>query len=300
VRLEVDGRPVRDLEAPGARADVAYYNALLFQGGKGWLPARLEGPAGREAEPDRAAAPLPSSFFHPALELFRDGQPGGLADARFPRWWRLATPGREAAAVPVALLTGNDPFLVERSSQGGRVLLAAVPLDDSWGTNLPRLPAFAPLAHELVYYLAGARAAEHNLQPGQPLHYRPPAAHRPGPVTVYPPEGEARRLTAARWPLDYEETLETGMYRVAGPNGRTTYFVVQPDPRESDLTRCDQADREKVARLVPMTYADDLGQRDEVLSATSERQELWLWFLAGVIGLLLAEVWMTRRLVKGR
>ena len=38
--------------------------------------------------------------------------------------------------------------------------MSAVPLYNSWRTNLTDSPAFVPLAHELVYYLAGARAAE--------------------------------------------------------------------------------------------------------------------------------------------
>ena len=45
------------------------------------------------ADPAKAVQPLPASFFHPALELFREPQPGGLGDARFPHYWRLDVPG---------------------------------------------------------------------------------------------------------------------------------------------------------------------------------------------------------------
>ena len=40
-------------------------------------------------------------------------------------------------------------------------------------------------------------------------------------------------------------------------DSRTVYYVVQPDPRESDLTGCTDADRGNVAKLVPMTYANE-------------------------------------------
>src|SRR5262249_4149978 len=129
----------------GERVDPTHYNEQLHRGGQGWLPARLDEMPGNEATPDRAAAPLPSSFFHPALELCRDAAAGGLADARFPRWWKVTTPGRGSNAVPVSLLSTNDPLLVERSFRGGRVLLSSVPLDNSGRTNLTELPAFAPL-----------------------------------------------------------------------------------------------------------------------------------------------------------
>jgi hypothetical protein len=284
----------------GERVDAPYYNDQLYRGGRGWLPAVLEKMAGEETDAERAVHPLPSSLFHPAVELFHEMASGGLADARFPRWWRLTTPERSSAAVPVALFSNQDLLLVERSYFAGRVLLCAVPLDNSWRTNFPNLPEFAPLAHELVYYLAGARAAEHNLHAGQPLIYRAPGAERSSPLTLQPPTGESRQVQVAQWPLVYEDTRETGVYRLATMNNRIVHYVVQPDHRESDLTPCEQADRDKVARLIPMTYENDLGKKETVLASTDQMHELWKWLLLGVLGLLLGEVWMTRRLAKGR
>jgi hypothetical protein len=49
-----------------------------------------------------------------------------------------------------------------------------------------------------------------------------------------------------------------------------------------------------------MTYENDLRKKEMVLSAGDEKQELWKWFLLGVVSLLVGEVWMTRRLAKGR
>jgi hypothetical protein len=277
----------------GERVEAAHYNEQLYRGGQGWLPARLDEVAGDEARPDRAAGP--HGFFHPALDLFREVPAGGLGDARFPRWWKVRTPGRGSTAVPVALLTSNDPLLVERSYRGGRVLLCTVPLDNSWRTNLPDLPAFAPLAHELVYYLAGARAAEHNVPPGQPLRYRPAGDAEPGRVTVQPPDGDAQVVPVARWPLVYEGTRETGVYRLTA-EGRTVYYVVQPDHRESQLAPCGDADREAVAQHVPMRYENESEPLAATLAQSTQEQELWGWFLVGVLVLLGAEVWWTRRM----
>jgi hypothetical protein len=250
--------------------------------------------------PAKAVSPLPASFFHPALDLFREIASGGLADARFPRWYAVNTPGRNSPAVPVALLSNNDPFLVERPFRAGRVLLSTVPLDNSWRTNLTDLSAFAPLAHELIYYLAGARSAEHNLQPGQPFLYRPAEETPPGDVVLLSPDGEPKTLTARSWPLVYEGTRETGVYRLKTAEEQTIYYVVQPDPNESDLTACDEADRAKVSKLVPMTYQDDRTKMLTALTATDAKQEIWWWFLLGVVGLLCGEVWLTRRIVKNR
>jgi hypothetical protein len=285
----------------GERVDSAYYNEQLYRGGQGWLPARLEEVRGDEAQPGRAPSPLPSSFFHPALDLFREVTVGGLADARFPRWYGVTTPGRGAVGVPVALLTNNDPLLVERQYHSGRVLLCTVPLDNTWRTNLPDLPAFAPLAHELVYYLAGARSAEYNVQPGQPLRYRPAGDEPPGTVTVQPPEGEPKQVPAEHWPLTYQDTRDTGVYRLSIASGQLVSYVAQPDHRESDLTPCSDADREKVGQHVQVTYRDYRTPLTTKETAdTSPPQELWWWFLLAVIALLCGEVWMTRRLVRNR
>src|SRR5262249_29128927 len=254
----------------GGRVEPQPYNVVLYRRGQGWLPARVDDVGGDEGDARRGSSPLTSSFFHPALDLFRDLPNGGLADARFPRWWKVTTVGRGAAGVPVALLSSNSPFLIERSFKGGRVLLCTVPLDNSWRTNLPDLPAFAPLAHELVFYLASARAAEHNLQAGQPLRW-PVTDDKLTGITLTPPEGPTRPLSPngsgnpdayparvehgahGQW-LIYEETRATGTYRLRGPDGSSAYFVLHSDPRESDLAPCTPEDRERVNRFVPVTY----------------------------------------------
>ena len=102
-----------------------------------------------------------------------------------------------------------------RAFAAGRVLMSAVPLDNTWGTNLIDLPSFVPLAHELVYYLAGARSAEVNLTPGQPIRFRPGDETTSGVVVVQPPDGDPKTVEVKNWPLVYEDTgpeLEWDVY----------------------------------------------------------------------------------------
>lgn len=330
-QAEIVGRFVADgggvLVTLGGRADANDYNSRLYREGKGWLPARLDGTAGDLAKPREAVRPSPAASTHPALELFRATPTGGLDVARFPRWWKLSSPGRSAAGIPVAVLrsaTTDCPFLVERAWQAGRVLVSAVPFDASWGTNLPDLPAFVPLAHELIYYLAGARADEFNLQAGQPIRLR---LDTEGPLEGYfltPPSGETKPLsTASADPATYpaqlvrqargsllfcENTRETGIYRVQKPDGDTVYYVVQPDGQESDLTPCGEEDRDRVAKVLnplgleqpPLRYASERAQVLSAPESTDAKQEVWWCFLLGLVGLLCAEVWMTRRMVMRR
>jgi hypothetical protein len=308
------------LAAVGKRADADEFNKQLYRDGKGWLPGRLAGVEGDETKIKEAARPTAVSATHPSVELFRGEPVGGLAAAYFPRWWKLDASRKEDDGVTVALMrspTAEYPFVVEKTYKAGRILLCAVPLDGSWGTNLPDLPAFVPLAHELVYYLAGARSAEFNLEAGQPIRCRLASDAAATGFTLQPPGGKTKPLVigppgddsyyAAELSrqsrgslLVYGDTKEPGVYRLTTPDDRVVYYVVQPDPAESDLTACTADDRDKVAALVPVHYEND---RDAILdarTAADHKQEWWWWvFLLGLLALLCGEVFMTRRMLRG-
>jgi hypothetical protein len=292
----------------GHRVDQQHYNTALYRGGDGWLPAWLEEPTGDESaqrppdgKSDPAAHPLPASFWHPALELLRGEADVGLGKARFPRWWKVAAPVQGATASTVARYTSRDPFLIERPYGKGHVILCTVPLDDSWGTNLHRgleVQEFPLLAHELVAYLGGARNINYNLVPGQPLIYQPSGDEAPGTVQVQPPHGPAKDLTVTAWPLIYEDTREPGAYRLTNSSGKIVYYVVQPDPRETeDLSPCQEEDFAKVAEIIPVRYVEE---PHDILSGPTPSREIWWWLMLAVLALLCGEVWMTRQIVKGR
>jgi hypothetical protein len=287
------------LVACGEAMDAKAWNDSAFRGGQGWLPAQLIEPIGAEDDAAKAARPVAASFFHPSVELFRDMSFGGLADARFPRHWKVSTKGSNSSTA-VAMLTGSEPLLIERPYRNGRAILSTVPLDNSWRTNLTDMPAFVPLVHELVYYLASARSAEVNLAPGEPIRFRNGEENGSAIVSVQPPDGEPKTTEVKSWPFVYEDTREPGPY-VLNSGGKTSYFVVQPDPRESQLAPTTEQDRKKVSDLIPnLTYADNPDDLAEAIVKGSNNKEIWLLVLLGVFIVLFGEVWMTRRMLRKR
>ena len=140
----------------------------------------------------------------------RASRPAAWPDARFPRWWKLTSPEPRAPASPwPALDHGEYPFLVERPYHGRPGAGESVPLDNSWGTNLPDLPAFVPLAHELVYTsrrpCGRVRAALGGVQPAAgPAAPLPPGGRRdarqpePGAAGRGQEAAGHRRLAASR------------------------------------------------------------------------------------------------------
>lgn len=283
----------------GDRVDATNYNRVLFRAGQGWLPARLIDPTGNLEDLIDAARPLPSSFQHPMLESFREALPGGLQTAYFPRYWKLDTGaginGTTGAAI--AIVSTGDPLFVERGAGRGRVLISAVPLDNSWRTNLHTLPDFVRLAHESAYYLAGARSAERNLAPGQSILFSPRPPEPPGVVVVQTPEIPTQMIPSQPWPLVYSETHEPGAYQFSTTGGRNFYYAVRSDPLESLLTPMNDDDQALIRQALPGSeFITEPGEIEAKRSEGPVQQELWWLFVLLVILFLGAEVLYTRTL----
>lgn len=279
----------------GDKVNAEAWNRVSFRAGQGWLPARLVQPVQGEARP------LPESFVHPAMEVFKEPLPGGLHTASFPERWKLdlAAGVNGITATAVARLTDREALIAERGVGRGRAAICAVPLDNSWGTNLVTLPDFVRLAHELLYYLAGAKAAERNLAPGQAIVFAPRPVEPPAGVTVQTPDDASRTVPVKAWPLVYDATRDAGAYKLTTAGGRAFYYAVRNDPQESALTPCTSEDRAIVANLVPgLRYGTDAGDLATSESDTPQSRDLWRVLLLLLVALLFLETLYARRLSK--
>src|SRR5262249_3946406 len=209
--------------------------------GKTWLPARPGDVGG--AEPDSPMVPKPegTELDHPVSAVFRNRLLTGVV---FPRYWKLRPDAGPPVSVLCPLSTG-DPLFVERPAGSGRVIVSAVPLDNTWETNLVGLPGFVPLAHELCYHLAGTADTPANLSGGERLVVRLREGEPTGSVAVQPPDAQPVALPVRGGTAVFTATRDPGVYRATTSAGRVRYFVVRPDPREFDLTPADESDRNR-------------------------------------------------------
>lgn len=281
----------------GSRIDGTHYNLELYRDGRGWLPARLIEPVGDVNDVAKAPRVSAGSLEIPFLETFKSEDPGTLTgSAYFPRYWKVEATG-EGSGIPIALLMNRAPLLVEKSIGKGSVILSTVPMDNSWRTNLTDLGDYVRLTHEIVNHLASPHGGDANLESRQPIVFRPRDGERPGPVTVQPPEGPPRRIPVTEWPFTFDDTGDTGVYKLTTDTGKVQYFVVQPDAGESQLRPLTDEDIASLRRLLPTWEmarmpSDLLDASDE----TDQQLEFWwlVWLL--VIVVLAGEVWMTRRI----
>jgi len=292
----------------GPRTDREAFNRL-YRGGDGWLPARLEEAVGDANEPappvsdsadprpaeerDRAAHPRPSSLNHPALRPFKRADFLGLGQMRLPRRWRLAAP-EVGVATAGGSLTDDTPFLIERRHGRGRVLLCAAPLTAAWGGNALSLPDFPVLAFELVAYLAGR--TEVNVEPGQPLVYEPLDDEDAGHAELRTPDGATHALDGKDGVFTWPDTLISGVYVLTTSRRRPVYFVVQPDAHVPDATTATAEERRAAEEAVG--GLEEVGEVRPILAGPD--RDVWWLFLLGVVALLCAEVWWTRRIVRSR
>jgi hypothetical protein len=264
------------------------------------------------AEIKIATRPVRDSLVHPALELFGRPGIGSLDAAQFSTWWKLEpAPDDPDVSVIGVVDREEQPLFVERRVGEGRIIVTAVPLDNSWKTNLVEQPAYVPLVHELAHYLAEARSAQFNLAPGQPLRYRLPRGASPTGFTLQGPsdklpkpievgaEQDAEKYSAklverSLGPvLLHEGMSEAGVWRLHAGD-RTIHYIVHSDAKESDLTPSEKTDLDKLPNTLPFKYENDVESLLENLAHQSEMLKIWWWCLLGALGLMCVELWLAR------
>lgn len=305
--------------APGDRIDAQSYNRWLNDDGQGLLAAIFE-TIKHERDYDLGDVNISSESLNTSwIARFRRENAVDLTEARFAHWWRVTTPTgpKEERSEPspsetpstqaeiVAKLDTGDPLLVTRSFGDGTVVQLAAPLDSDWST-LPAKNDFVPFLHEIVFHLA-SRSSGRNVTPGQPL-ILDDASGSPSEQTVEFKTPDGQVVAADEFGLGdesrlgLEDTILPGVYRaqiVEEESTRTEYFVVHSERDESDLTQLSPPEQERIAGEDRVRFVTSL---DEIVAGMAEDEvpsELWRWLLLGVLLLLVSEVLMTRRLVRG-
>ncbi len=277
----------------GDRVDEEFYNDRLGAQGLGWLPARLVGRKG-------PAHPEPSTFVGPVMSGFGLGEDPVLKACEFVNYTRLEP---SAGAAVTARFDTGDPWLVEKSVGKGRVLLVASALDAEGGT-LPVNPDFVPLVHEWAMALGTSSLSPRTVSPGEPLVIElipPPSADvdsvkhvfRAGKVPIIR-DGERAYVRI--------DDADAGSHRVEWPEGGFAYGAVKRDEAESDMSELDTAEIAKLSEGWPLRFVNEPDQLEVNIfgGESSGRRETWRVLVLAALGGLCLEVWMTRRMVRGR
>jgi hypothetical protein len=196
-----------------------------------------------------ARALAPADVRHPIFQAF-SGNATTLGLVRFDRASRIVG----SSCQTLARFTTGDIAFLECPAGEGRALVLASDLDNKWN-DFPLHATFVPFLHEIVGYLASARA------------------HASDYVIADAPAG-VRRVPGIA-------TIGS-----VSPGGAARQIAVNVDPRESDPSRI-SVDEFKSA----VTRLKDAGGAEARVEARQQedRQHLWQYAVALMVVLLAAE-----------
>lgn len=278
------------------------YNRLLFDDGKGLLPARIGPPVG-DAK-DKAGSRFGFNalgYRHPIVSAYAgapDTAQAGLTMVKAWEYHKLTLPRDSSARVALEFDTG-DPAVIESAprpgrSARGRVIQVATSADVGW-SNWPIHPSYPPVMEQIVLQAASGRRAERNVRVGQPLDEALPAAGAGAAATITLPDS---RNSSARLAAEgdvsrfhFAETDLSGPYQVklGPPLALDVLFAAGTDPAESDPAKLDGAMLKAALPGWSFQYEDDWRRLLRNVSAVGSRGELHRSLLYGVLALLLVE-----------
>jgi len=317
--------------APGDQSPPATWNLVDQNEKMPFLPATLKQIVLENSLPEPGGATIDSSSLEaPWLQRFRQENGIDLVQTRFRKWVRLEPVLRDSQTAPpradssgqeheaedgfespeernvriLARLSSGDPWLLRRQYGSGAVMQLATPLDADWST-LPAKNDFVPFVHELVFSLTASRD-QRNLSPGLPLLLPLKGGEDAGQFIVSGPgvHNQPTDLFQRGQQIfaRFRQTEAPGIYRFhhpAEPMDRGEPFVVDDDHRESDLTPMSPADWERVQQQSHLQVVQSMNEVTTSTRAETPRIEIWWLLLLLVLGLLIGEAALTRKMVQG-
>ncbi|MFN3648832.1 MAG: BatA domain-containing protein [Armatimonadota bacterium] len=275
----------------GSRVNASLYNRDLYEAQPSLLPARLSGVGTEKAFLD------PASVEHPALQRFRGAQDVDLNTADFSRYFRLTPKEGDKSVQVMARFSNGAPAIVEKEFGLGRVILVASTANTEWNT-LPLRPAFLPMVHQLIAYLASSADGTRNGRLGEPLVKPLPLSEAGERVTAISPKGQKTTLKPVvderGAVVTVPSTKAAGFYRLASAGGSEDLFAVNRDPAEADLRGLDEA---AVRKLLPVRELTWISLNDNLLTElTRSRQgiELWRHLLIAALALMAIETMLAQ------
>lgn len=293
----------------GRRTDPSFIGEQL--GKSGIFAATL-----KEQKPRGASTPQSTELKdprNPMVALVASAERDAFSGALAQKWWALQ-PGDPDTEVILASTVG-DPLVLERpmGRNGGRVAVWCTSVDGEWN-NWPLMPNFVPLVNETIYHLSGGQTRgmdNRALHSGEPLVWSGPAKRTVQAIDVTLPDGtidgnKSPTLANGRYEFRYNDAFMPGLYALRFTpteiKPQPIYYGVGIDPHELDEHALGPQDRK---RLAEAGYFDEehpisTDELAEIIRKENRGADLWKWLAMFVLLNLLAETYVTHRLIKSK
>lgn len=245
----------------------------------------------------------PASFDHPALRAMGAGG-AGLSDARFTIRARMAV--RDTAGAPrvIARFSDGAPAILEAVCGRGRLIVFAFTAAPP-GSDLPLKPAFVPLIHQCIAYLASLHADQRMIDTGAATVVSLPIGAAQSPFRITAPSGDAATvrptLRDAALLLPCPIAQDTGIYRIAGTGpfqGHRDAYAANPKARESDLRKAPPAEIRNLAGSDRILYVHGDARLTATVREAREGREISATLLTLALILMALEIGIAGRWTK--
>lgn len=248
---------------------------------------------------------------NPMVSLVASDQRDAFSGALVMKWWSLQPQDLDASVV---LTTGSgDPLALERpiGRNGGRLAVWSTSIDGQWN-NWALMPDFVPLVNETIHHLSAAQTRgldNRALEAGEPLIWTGPAVPEVQAVDVTLPDGstdgnKSATLANGRFEFRYNNAFMPGLYALrftpTEVRPQPVYYGVGIDRRELDNQPLSGKDRQKLADYLDESQPISVEDLAAIIRRENPGSELWKWLALVLLLNLLAETYVTHRLIRAQ
>lgn len=194
--------------------------------------------------------------------------------------------------------SNGSPFLFEAGYQKGRILYFTSGASSDW-SDLAFRGIFAPLINRSVSYLA--RATNNQNQEfiiGEEIMYSPEGNFQNPNLVIEKPDGVQVQIkpeiSQGKYWVRFKGTTLPGVYKLLSEQALITQWAVNFDPAEVELAAAEVDDLRKLVdtkEVFVISESDNLAQK---LSESRFGRELWKYFAAAALMVLLLEMALFR------
>ena len=279
----------------GDNTDVRHYNEVLADPADALVAAEIGQALGNADDHTQFQSITDADYTHPLLERFKGEDI--FKGVRVFQYVSARVAGKSAASL-IGLPDGS-PLLIENAYENGTVLMFTCSAATDW-SNLPLKRAFLPLIHEIVYYVSRDEVVKESYLVDSPVRLNFPEERGALTIEITSPAGDAHKVPTTPQPAAnaavFSITERPGVYSWS-TGARSGTFAVNPDTRESDLHRSEEAEARGIIRSEKVYVVSSTDEMRETLKRLREGLPLLDYFFLVVLAIAVFECffsnWLT-------
>ncbi|MFQ5772621.1 MAG: hypothetical protein ACE5HX_18945, partial [bacterium] len=194
--------------------------------------------------------------------------------------------------------SNGEPFLFESEYKKGRIMYFTTSLSRDW-SDLTLRGIFVPLINRCVTYLAGGTSAEKDeILIGEEIAFSLDRKSMSTEFSIEKPDGSQIKIrpeiSQGKYFVRFRDTDQPGIYTLKSGEQRLSLWAVNYDPAELENKSFETPELKKLIQGGQYFEIKDTEDIAEKLKESRFGQELWKYFVAVTLFLLVVEMFIMR------